>query len=74
MQTLHADFSNLMTAAIEAALKLMKEPLEATILLMQRPLQGLHAEFAAFRAEEKDDMMTSGTAADAKRLRTVSDA
>ena len=63
------DFSNIMSAAIEAALKPMKEKLEATILPRQRTLEGLQAEFVAFRAEEKDDMMTSGAAADAKRLR-----
>ena len=58
-----------MSAAIEAALKPMQDRLEATILPMQRTLEGLQAEFVAFRAEEKNDMMTSGTAADAKRLR-----
>ena len=69
-----ADFSNLVSAAIESALKPMKELVEATILTMQRTLEGLQAEFVAFRPEEKDDIMTSGTAADAKRLRTGMDA
>ena len=67
-------FSNLMSVAIEAALKPMKERLEATILPMQRILEGLQAEFVALRAEEKNDFMTSVTAADAKRLRTGLDA
>ena len=67
--TFPADLSTIMSAAIEAALKPMKDRLEATILPMQRTLEGLQAEFVAFRAEEKNDMMTSGTAADAKRLR-----
>ena len=64
-----ADLSSIMSVAIEAALKPMKERLEATILPMLRTLEGLQAEIVALRAEEKDDMMTAGAAADAKRLR-----
>ena len=52
----------------------MKERPEATILITQRTLKGLHAEFVACRAEGKDDIMTSGAAADAKLLRTGLDA
>ena len=58
----------MMSAAIEAALKPMKERLEATILPMQRTLETLQAEFVALRSEEKDD-----DAADAKRMRTDAD-
>ena len=68
--TLLANFSNLMSGAMEAALKPMKERLEATILPMQRTLQGLDAECVAFGAEENYDIMISGTAADAARMRT----
>ena len=64
-----ADFSDIISDGIEAALRPLKEGLDATILPMQRTLEGLQAEFVAFRADEKDDMMTSGAAADAKRLR-----
>ena len=67
------DFANMMAAATEAALKAMKERLEATIMPMQRTLQNLQAEFVALRAEEKDDLMSSGAATDAKRLRLGSD-
>ena len=63
-----------MSVAIEAALKPMKDRLKANILPMQRTLEGPQAEFIALRAEEKDDLMTSGAAADAKRLRTGLDA
>ena len=65
-----ADLSSIMAAAIEAALKPMKEP---TIILMQRTLESLQAEFVALRAKEKDDAMISKAAADAKRMRTDSD-
>ena len=68
-----ADLSSIMAAAIEAALKTMKERLEATIIPMQRTLESLQAEFVALRAEEKDDAMISKAAADAKRMRTDSD-
>ena len=57
----------MMAAAIEAALKPMKERLEATIVPMQRTLEGLQAEFVALRAEEKDG--DAVMAADAKRMR-----
>ena len=68
-----ADLSSTMAAAIEAALKPMKERLEATIIPMQRTLGSLQAEFVALRAKEKDDAMISKAAADAKRMRTDSD-
>ena len=61
----------MMGAAIEAALKPMKERLGATIIPMQRTLESLLAEFVALRSKEKDDGMTA--AADATRMRTASD-
>ena len=61
----------MMTAAIEAVLKPMKERLEATIIPMQRTLESLQAEFVALRAEEKDG--DAVMAADAKRMRMGSD-
>ena len=69
----HSDLANMMAAAIESALKQMKELLEATILPMQRTLESLQAEFIALRAEEKDNEMSSSAAADAKRIRTDAD-
>ena len=51
----------MMTAAIEAALPLMKERLEATIVPMQRTLESLQAEFVALRAEEKLIQSSSGS-------------
>ena len=63
------DFASMMAAAIEAALKPMKERLEATIMPMQRTLESLQAEFVALRADEKDDLMNSGAATEAKRSR-----
>ena len=68
-----ADMSSITAAAIEAALRPIKERLEATIIPMQRTLESLQAEFAALRAEEKDDAVISKAAADAKRMRTDSD-
>ena len=62
-----------MAAAIEAALRPMKERLEATIMPMQRTLETLQVEFVALRTKEKDEPMTSGAATDAKRLRLGSD-
>ena len=62
-----------MAAAIEAALKPLKERLQATITPMQRTLENLQAEFVALRAGEKDDAMCSNAAADAKRMRTDAD-
>ena len=50
-----------------------EERLEATIMPMQRTLESLQAEFIALRAEEQDEAMTSGAAADAKRLRLGAD-
>ena len=66
--TFFADLSNIMPAAIEAALKVMKHKLKQQFYFCMRTQQSLHAEFVAFSAKEKHDMMTSGTA-DAKRLR-----
>ena len=63
----------MMAAAVEAALKPMKERFEATILPMQRTLESLQAEFIALRAEGKDNEMSSSAAADAKRMRTDAD-
>ena len=62
-----------MAAAIEAALKPMKERPEATIMPMQRTLESIQADFIALRAEDKDEAMTLGAAADAKRLRLGAD-
>ena len=62
----------MMAAAVEAALKLMKERLEDS-LPMQRTLESMQAEFIALRAEEKDNEMSSSAAADAKRMRTDAD-
>ena len=56
-----------MAAAIEAALKPMKERLEATIMSMQRTIKNLQAEFLGLRSKENNEAMTSGVAADAKR-------
>ena len=67
------DLAQMMTAAIEAALRPMKERLEATIIPMQRTIESLQEEFVALRATEKDDAMNSKAAADAKRMRTDSD-
>ena len=72
-QVNHSDLVNMMAAAIESALKPMKERLEATIVPMQRTLESLQAEFIALRAEEKDNEMGSSAAADAKRMRTDAD-
>ena len=64
-----SDLATIMAAAIEAALKAMKERLDATTMPMQRTLESLQAEFVAFRSKEKDESMISCAAADAKRLR-----
>ena len=63
----------MVAAVVEAAMKPMKERSEATILPMQRTLASRQAEFIALRSEEKDNEMSSSAAADAKRMRTVSD-
>ena len=65
------DLAQMMTAAIEAALRQMKERLEATIIPMQRTIESLQAEFIALRSEEKDG--DAVMAADAKRMRMGSD-
>ena len=61
------DLAQMMTAAIEAALRPMKERLEATIIPMQRTIESLQAEFIAWRSEEKDG--DAVMVADAKRMR-----
>ena len=66
-QVFPVDLANMMAAAIEAALKPLKDQLEATIVPMQRTLEGLQAEFVALRVEEKDG--DAVMAADAKRMR-----
>ena len=43
------DLANMMTAAIEAALKPSREKLEATIIPMQRTIESLQAEFISIR-------------------------
>ena len=67
------DLKTFMTAAIKPALKPMKKRLDATIMPMQRTLETLQAEFVALRSKEKDDLMSSGAATDAKKLRLGSD-
>lgn len=67
------DFASMMAAAIEAALKPMKERLEATIMPMQRTLESLQSEFVALRSEEEHDLMNSGAATEAKRSRLGTD-
>ena len=62
-----------MAAAIGAALKPMKKLQGATIMPMQRTLESLQAEFVALLSQEKDEAMTSGAAAGAKRLRLGAD-
>ena len=66
-QSMPNDLAQMMTAAIEAALRPMKERLEATIIPMQRTIESLQAEFIASRAEEKDG--DAVMVADAKRMR-----
>ena len=66
-QTMPNDLAQMMTAAIEAALRPMKERLEATIIPMQRTIESLQAEFIALRTEEKDG--DAVMVADAKRMR-----
>ena len=69
-QAIPLDLASMMGAAIEAALKPLKERLGATIIPMQRTLESLQAEFVAMISEEKDEGMTA--AADAKRMRLAS--
>ena len=69
-----------MTAAIEAALRPLREQLEATIIPMQRTIESLQAEFISIRDEKPDEFMhtepSSVTALEqeAKRLKTCSGA
>ena len=76
-----ADLSQIMTAAIEAALRPLREKLEATIIPMQRTIASLQAEFISIRKEKPDEFMhtehSSSVIAleqEAKRLKTCSGA
>ena len=73
----NSDLANLMAAAIEAALRPLREKLDATITPMQRTLESLQAEFISIREEQDDHMQTTSVSAsaleqEAKRLRTGS--
>ena len=73
----NSDLANLMAAAIEAALRPLREKLDATITPMQRTLESLQAEFISIREEKDDHMQTTSISAsaleqEAKRLRTGS--
>ena len=75
----NSDLANLMAAAIEAALRPLREKLDATITPMQRTLESLQAEFISIREETDDHMQTTSISVsaleqDAKRLRTGSTA
>ena len=63
----NSDLVNLMAAAIEAALRPLREKLDATITPMQRAMESLQAEFISIR-EEKDNS-ASALEQEAKRLR-----
>ena len=66
-QQIPNELAQMMTAAIEAVLRPMKERLEATINPMQRTIDNMQAEFIALRTEEKDG--DAVMVADAKRMR-----
>ena len=67
------DLASMMAAATEAALKPTKERMEATIMRTQRTLESLQAQFVALRSEEKDALMNSGAATEAKKSRLGTD-
>ena len=75
-----ADLSHIMTAAIEAALRPLREKLEATIIPMQRTIASLQAEFISIREEKPDEFMHTEPSSvialeqEAKRLKTCSGA
>ena len=75
-----ADLSHIMTAAIEAALRPLREKLEATIIPMQRTIESLQAEFISIREEKPDEFMHTEPSSvialeqEAKRLKTCSGA
>ena len=74
------DLADMMTAAIDAALKPLREKMEATIIAMQRTIESLQAEFVAILEEKADDCMHTPSVSvvameqEAKRLRTCSGA
>ena len=70
-----ADLATMMAAAIESALKPMKEQLEATIIPMQRTIESLQAEFVAMRedAAAGDDAMLDATASETALATRVDD-
>ena len=73
----NSDLVNLMAAAIEAALRPLREKLDATITPMQRAMESLQAEFISIREEKDNHMQTTSISAsaleqEAKRLRTGS--
>ena len=70
-----ADLATTMAAAIEAALKPMKETLEATIIPMQRTIDSLQAEFVAMRDDSAagDDAMLDATASETALVKRVND-
>ena len=69
-----------MRAAIEAALRPLREQLEATIIPMQRTIESLQAEFISIREEKTDEFMHTEPSSvialeqEAKRLKTCSGA
>ena len=63
----NSDLVNLMAAAIEAALRPLREKLDATITPMQRAMESLQAEFISIREEK--DKSASALEQEAKRLR-----
>ena len=70
------DLMQVMAAAIEAALKPMRQQLEATIVPMQRTLESLQAEFISFREFQgvDDDDMPDAVAAALREPKRPGDA
>ena len=70
-----ADLTEIMAAAIESALKPMKEKLEATIIPMQRTIESLQAEFVAMREDiaAGDDAMVDAMASETALAKRVND-
>ena len=68
-----SELAIIMAAAIEAALRPLREQLDVTIAPMQRTIETLQAEFVSIR-EEKDEYMPASVSValeqEAKRLRT----
>ena len=74
-----ADLATMMAAAIESALKPMKNKMEATIIPMQRTIRSLPAEFVAMREDTAagDDAMLDardGSDKASQRHRSCADA